>query len=288
MHVLWATEGSENARQAGRLLPAIVAPEIADLTALAVVPEDPLPWLEVSPLGIGHAVDRAREDALRRHLRESVAAFRWPAGSAKTRVEVGDPARIIVMVAEAERADLIVMGARSRAYEQETIGPTCSEVLIHTPCPVLVVRSDRPWRSIVLATDGSDSARPAEEFLARLAPKNATIHVVTAQPEKVPLDARPASVPLNAEERIAAGAAAETAARLRALGFTAEAITKAGRPAPAILEAAAATGADLVVIGTHGRTGWRRAVLGSVASEVTRHAATSVLVVPSPRGRAGG
>jgi nucleotide-binding universal stress UspA family protein len=52
-----------------------------------------------------------------------------------------------------------------------------------------------------------------------------------------------------------------------------------GDPREAIVEAARKTGADLVVVGSHGRTGIGKLVLGSVASHVVTHAPCSVLVV---------
>lgn len=55
-----------------------------------------------------------------------------------------------------------------------------------------------------------------------------------------------------------------------------------GQPTDEILHAAEAMGADLIVMGTHGRTGLRRFLLGSVAEAVVRRSATPVLVVPGP------
>jgi nucleotide-binding universal stress UspA family protein len=55
----------------------------------------------------------------------------------------------------------------------------------------------------------------------------------------------------------------------------------AGYCPAAIYEAAAKEGADLIIISTHGRTGLRRALIGSVAEGTVRHAACPVLVVPS-------
>jgi nucleotide-binding universal stress UspA family protein len=51
-------------------------------------------------------------------------------------------------------------------------------------------------------------------------------------------------------------------------------------PSQAILETADAIDADLVVMGTHGRTGWRRALIGSVAEKVVRHSQRPVLCIP--------
>lgn len=57
-----------------------------------------------------------------------------------------------------------------------------------------------------------------------------------------------------------------------------------GDPAAEIVRYAADTGFDVIVLGTHGRTGVQRLVMGSVAERVTRDAPCSVLVVKLPRG----
>ena len=60
----------------------------------------------------------------------------------------------------------------------------------------------------------------------------------------------------------------------------------AGYCPTAIYEAAAKQGSDLIVISTHGRTGLRHALLGSVAEGTVRHGGCPVLVVPSdPKAR---
>ena len=64
-------------------------------------------------------------------------------------------------------------------------------------------------------------------------------------------------------------------------GVPVDASAVAGYCPGAIYEAAAREGADLIIISTHGRTGLRRAFMGSVAEGTVRHAACPVLVVPS-------
>jgi nucleotide-binding universal stress UspA family protein len=64
-------------------------------------------------------------------------------------------------------------------------------------------------------------------------------------------------------------------------GIPVETSDVAGYCPAAIYEAAAKEGADLIIISTHGRTGLRRALIGSVAEGTVRHAACPVLVVPS-------
>lgn len=65
------------------------------------------------------------------------------------------------------------------------------------------------------------------------------------------------------------------------VGDAAETVIADESPAPAILETAESIDADLIVMGTHGRTGWRRAFLGSVAANVVHHADRPVLCVPA-------
>lgn len=66
---------------------------------------------------------------------------------------------------------------------------------------------------------------------------------------------------------------------------TARLLERQGEPVSEILEAAAAGGSDVIVMGTHGRTGLQRILLGSVAERVIRRSATPVLTVPYARGR---
>jgi nucleotide-binding universal stress UspA family protein len=73
--------------------------------------------------------------------------------------------------------------------------------------------------------------------------------------------------------------AREMTAQLHSAGFTAEADRRDGDAATEILAAANASRADLIVMGTHGRTGLRRLILGSVVRNVLQHATCSVLVV---------
>jgi nucleotide-binding universal stress UspA family protein len=61
-------------------------------------------------------------------------------------------------------------------------------------------------------------------------------------------------------------------------------IFREGDPATEIIRFAAESGIDLIVMGTHGRTGLERLLLGSVAEKVMREAPCSVLVVKLPKG----
>jgi nucleotide-binding universal stress UspA family protein len=143
------------------------------------------------------------------------------------------------------------------------------------------------YASIVVGTDGSDTAREAVRQAAELAARlGATLRIVSAY-EPVPagrLREEAQQVPpdlewmVNPREDVDATLrdAAETA---RAGGVEAETYARQGDPADAILDVAEEQAADLIVVGNKGMTGARRFLLGSVPNRVSHHAPCSVLII---------
>jgi len=74
-----------------------------------------------------------------------------------------------------------------------------------------------------------------------------------------------------------------TLTKLGAAGLALESRVRRGDPSHEIVEEAKSWGADLIVVGSHGRTGMQRLLLGSVAEQVVRHAPCSVEVVRQPK-----
>jgi nucleotide-binding universal stress UspA family protein len=144
-----------------------------------------------------------------------------------------------------------------------------------------------PYASIVVGTDGSDTAELAVKHAGQLAKDhNARLVVVTAyepsddqlvkESEGVPDDIRWALTDrVQAEEKAVHGRT--IAAELGLKGVVAQAI--AGSPPDVLLEAANDFNADVIVVGSKGLTGAARFVLGSVASSVSHHAICDVLIV---------
>jgi nucleotide-binding universal stress UspA family protein len=133
--------------------------------------------------------------------------------------------------------------------------------------------------TIVIGTDGSETANRAVEEAAQLAGAvGARLHVVTAyapiQSERFPSDARADSILDSA------------CAAARLAGAEAEPHARKGDPAAAILEVADEQRADLVVVGNRGMRGGKRFLLGSVPNKVSHHAQCSVMIVrTSPNAR---
>ena len=280
MRILWATDGSDEALRAGRLIPHLCPPTTACLTALAVIPPDPLPWLEAPILGTGHRIDRERETRLSAAVWKAAEAIGWPEERASVRTETGDVARTIVATAKDAHVDLVVLGARHDAEPGNLCGPTAAEVLTRADKPVLVAQSDAPWRHIILATDGSPGARGAEAILSRLDLAGATIHVVVAEYLTLVWD-QPPNVAEAGAARIAADIASACTERLRRAGLSVgQAVVLPGRIPDVIIAANSTVDADVIVMGTHGMTGWRRKVLGSVSGTLARISPVSVLISP--------
>jgi nucleotide-binding universal stress UspA family protein len=132
---------------------------------------------------------------------------------------------------------------------------------------------------ILLATDGLPASEPASEqaidLTAQMDAKLIVVGVVASsrQPSEAPLDA-------DGESRASMATRAQAIVqRARAAGANATFLVWEGEPGDAIVAAADAEKADLIVIGSHGRSGVSRFFIGSVSDYVVRHAHCPVMVV---------
>ncbi|MWV66088.1 universal stress protein [Halorubrum sp. JWXQ-INN 858] len=137
---------------------------------------------------------------------------------------------------------------------------------------------------ILCPTDGSDGAAAALDHAIELASRyDASLHLLYVVDEYLP--ALDAGDPELAGQLRAAGERIVTAARERAIDAGVREVrgeVVGGTPHRRILSAADAEDVDLVVMGTHGRTGLDRYLLGSVAERVVRLADVPVLTVRRP------
>jgi len=143
------------------------------------------------------------------------------------------------------------------------------------------------FRSIVVGTDGSETAGKAVEAavaLARLA--GARLELVSAYEPvtRARLRDEARHVPddlqwtVNPREDVDATLAA-AAERVGSAGVDSRTYAREGDPADAILDVAEELGSDLIVVGNKGMTGAERFLLGSVPNKVSHHAPCSVMIV---------
>ncbi|HUG56216.1 MAG TPA: universal stress protein [Candidatus Limnocylindrales bacterium] len=281
MRILVATDGSPHGWRAVRLAASLPWP---DGSALRAVTAAPALAAESAP-----GVPQERDD-----LTQAEAALRRPGLTADSRVLAGSAGSAIAEEAATWGADVVVVGSRGHGTVRSMLlGSVAGAVVDHVHCPVLVARGESVT-SAVLADDGSDGAGAARAIV-RTWPlfRTVPVRVVSVAHPFVPLATGIApTMRAAAAESYAAdlaesrerhrGFAATSAAELRAAGIAVTEELREGDPGDRIVVAAAESGADLIVVGTRGTTGIRRALLGSVARHVLLHAGCSVLIAREP------
>jgi universal stress protein E len=266
--IMLASDGSEYCVGAERVALAMAEKCGATLQLISVVITNPEAEA-VAPERI-----QAAELEARALLDRLQAAAVKRAVAAETIFRRGqDPYLEIVAAAEEHGTDVIVMGRQGkRGLMKRMIGDATTKVVGAAKCSVLVVPegADMWRRRILLATDGS-------RFSDAAAVAAATI----AQRCKIPVTVISTIRESFNEERAAQADEAATRVHdhLAGRGLDVDKVVLRGDPDKLILETAAAREADLIVMGTHGRTGWERVLVGSVTVSVVGTSTLPVLAV---------
>lgn len=193
----------------------------------------------------------------------------------------GDARHLIPFFARKWSSDLIFVRAHVRKdWMHAMLGSVARAVVATAPCTVQIVRDaegDRALnldsaRRVLLASDGSEqSVAAAEGLAARPWPEGSEFRIVNVEE---PWLIKPGRVIHDVEtvERVLVSA-----------GLTATVAALSGNPKQVILGEAKKWNADLIVVGSHGRRGIKRLLLGSVSEAVAMNAHCSVVVVRDPR-----
>jgi nucleotide-binding universal stress UspA family protein len=203
---------------------------------------------------------------------------------------VGSAFEVVTAVAKRRGADLVVVGTRGRtAWRRLLLGSTAARLIRNADCPVLTVREDagspRAVRTILVATDFSeDAALAAEAAMRVVGGQGAERRMVLLHAYHVPYEATYLPAPILMDAISAADAQVkrmiqEVAAKLRDTGMAVDTVACEGDPATSILDQAMSVGADIIAMGTHGRSGSDRLLLGSTAECVVAAAPCPVLTV---------
>jgi universal stress protein E len=244
----------------------------ADLTVLhAVTPE---------AADGGTLEQRMRRTSARLTTRTSAPAWRWESRADIT-VSCGRPSRVVLDTAYRQDARLVILGPhRADAFADAMSGTITERVLGAAACPVLIAQQEvqGDYRNVLVALDGSPrSARLVCEVEALALAEDSFVTVLHAHE---PLyEGMMNTVGVGADSIVGYAAASRDqavehigaliAANSREADRYRVSIVEA-RPATAILRAVDSLKPDLVVLGTRGHGRFRRALLGSVASEVLR------------------
>lgn len=146
------------------------------------------------------------------------------------------------------------------------------------------------FKTIVVPTDFSASADQALAFARELSQAAGPAQLILVHAYFVPVEMEALALQLHEPilEQISAQASEDlerVLVQLQDAGVSAEFYVERGSPERVIRELAAEKGASLIVMGTHGRTGLRHVVLGSVAERVVRTALCPVITVKATDDR---
>jgi nucleotide-binding universal stress UspA family protein len=192
--------------------------------------------------------------------------------------------------AEEIDADVIVLGSEGRSgLDRVLLGSVTENVLRTSTRPVLVITPDTPspdadqtpYDELLFPTDGSEGAERALEWAVGLAEHYASpLHALfAADVSPFPTTVRSKQL-LQALESSGNDALETVRERGESRGVDVVGAVSSGGPGPTILEYCEDEPIDLVVMGTHGRSGLDRYLLGSVTEHVVRHGDVPVFCVP--------
>jgi nucleotide-binding universal stress UspA family protein len=227
-------------------------------------------------------------DALRGQLARLVPALD---AAADVFIEQGSTYDRILHRAEAWQAELISVGTHGRTgLRRLLLGSVADQVVRAAHCPVLVARPAREG-AVLAATDLGDPALPAIELAAAEAKRSGkrllVMHAMESREGDAAMGLLGALPALDTAETSAARrdlAREIISSALSRLGVAGEVVIATDDALDETLKLAESLPASLIVVGTHGRSGLSRIVLGSTAARVIEHAPCSVLVARQPPG----
>ncbi len=180
--------------------------------------------------------------------------------------------RHIVSEACERHIDMIIIGRRGRkGLAKLLMGEDAAKVISNAPCKVLIVpkAAKIEYRNILIATDGSKHSEGAAVEAINIAKRcGSTVIAISVSPSEEELQEAKTNV-----ARVVEMAQKE--------GISVESLTPIGRSYDALVETAGGRGIDLIVMGTYGKTGFKKFLMGSATEKVIGLAGCAVLVVPA-------
>ena len=290
--ILVPLDGSELAEQ---VLP--YASEIARRATAEI-----LLLTSIQPVGIWDATATAinweREERVAQEYLDAQKE-RLQAAGVKVRVkrEHGEAAAGILETAEAEDVSLIAISTHGRSgLTRWLFGSVADRIVQHSHVPLLMIRPDEKaaaptFQKILVPLDGSETAASVLPFVEEMAKLfGASLVLYHAVP---PISAYPGFETVNPQldgqvlqemQQQARELLSRAARDLEGRGLHATVAVSIDLAVDGVLHAAKETGADLIAIGTHGRSGIGRMVMGSVANAVMRRSELPCLLVHPTSG----
>ncbi|WP_135363793.1 universal stress protein [Halosimplex halophilum] len=278
--ILFPTDGSDAAETA--LDAAIAAADAHDATLHVLYVAD---TNQPSLANVQGQVRDVLEGEGRDIVEEAAGKARRAGVETVDEVVQGGPSRTICDYVDDRGIDLVVMGTRgSRDIERIILGSVTERVVRNSAAPVLVVPPESdpayPPESILVGTDGSEgSAAAVDEGVGIAAATGGALHVVSVLESNVLGIDLGSSRLAEAREQRETEALAPARERADERGVAVETALEEGDVVDRLVEYVDDHGIGLVVVGTHGRTGLDKRILGSVTENLMRSASVPVLSV---------
>lgn len=248
------------------------------------------------PTDIARLVRPARE-----RLADMASEFLPAEVRGRNVVSEGSPVYEIITAAKKLETDMIILSTHGfTGLKRVLLGSTAERVVRHAHCPVLTVRRragtparpanarNLPWKQILVPLDFSLTSLRALEVAVPLAREAGAglslLHVIEPENYAAGMVDVVLLLPESTQTSNAETNLAQVAQRFVPAPLRKAARVERGRAASVIVETAAAEKVDLIVLSTHGHTGWERLLMGSTTEHVVRHAGCPVLVVRKLRG----
>ncbi len=278
--ILCPTDFSEGSQQAVRVATRLASEASADLVIVHAWFIPPLAFSMDAPFPpyvVQDMVDDAQRN-LDAAVRDAIAA-----GAKNTTGQLvsGVPWSQVVEILEKQAFDLCVIGTHGRTgLSRILVGSVAEMVIRHSPCSVLAVRPDSKvaaFKNVLVPTDFSETATYALDLAGQMVDADGTITLLHVLELPVAFSGEVAPDFARDLDKKSAAALDASAARLKNARVTTR--SRIGYPGAQTLSTIEHDpNIDLVVMGSHGRTGIKRVIMGSVAEKVVRHARCPVLV----------
>ncbi len=284
MRAVVAVDWSDQAFNAVQVTCRLFTPD--ELTLIHGVDTRPFESPLVAPPIAKQAAAEMRQaliDAGDKLLQQSAQLVPPTVKSVRRLKQIGNPADVVLETIKSAHANLVAIGTRGRSRMAEMVlGSVSHRVIQHAPCSSLIVRAD-PGRiqRVLLAIEGQEDAVRLRGWLSAHRfndPVEISVLSVVPLPHLGdPTVAYGYAAWTDEMEKYARSQVQDTADALRSLYKIGSAEVAKGDPTDQI--AKASQEAQLVVIGSHGRKGLERFLLGSVSHAVLHHVQCPVLVI---------
>jgi nucleotide-binding universal stress UspA family protein len=277
-NILVAIDGSESSHHALRQTIPLARAEQSSIRVISVVP----PYQgELRLVGVKQHVSDLLTDPYRRALATAEDAARETGTRIYTTLEAGDPHEKIVEIAEAQGCDLIVVGVRGHNPAEELLMGSMTERVIgfsHTDVLVVPLGKNLATDNILIAIDGSTESKRAVDLAFRFHRSYGSQLTILAV-----ADVPPHIYGISAEvaDEIIVKARKEleqVKIKSQEEDIIAELLLHEGDPSHVITDIARKRNSNLILMGSHGRSGLKRLLMGRVTERVIGRAPCPVLV----------